>query len=126
MSDDNSNEIRRYGSSARWADIVVHRGVARWVEVAEDASLDARGQIAQVLNQIDATLQAIHSDRTRLLQVLIYLADHDDAPTLNELWDAWVPAGHPPVRAMVQAGLGKSYKVEMIVTAAIDENRGIV
>ncbi len=126
MSDDNSNEIRRYGSSARWADIVVHRGVARWVEVAEDASLDARGQIAQVLSQIDATLQAVRSDRTRLLEVLIYLADHDDAPTLNELWDAWVPAGHPPVRAMVQAGLAKGCRVEMIVTAAIDENRGSV
>lgn len=118
MSDDNSNEIRRYGSSTRWADVVVHRGVARWVEVAEDASLDARGQIAQVLSQIDATLQAVGSGRTRLLEVLIYLADHGDAPTLNELWDAWVPVGHPPVRAMVQAGLGKDCKVEMIVTAA--------
>lgn len=118
MSDDSADEIRRSGSSARWADVVVHRGVARWVEVAEDASLDARGQIAQVLSQIDATLEAVRSDRTRLLEVLIYLADHDDAPTLDELWDAWVPAGHPPVRAMVQAGLGKGCKVEMIVTAA--------
>ena len=118
MSDDDSHEISRYGSSARWADVVVHRGVARWVEVAEDASLDARGQIAQVLGQIDATLEAIGSDRTRLLEVLIYLADLDDAPVLNELWDAWVPAGHPPVRAMVQAGLGKGYKVELVVTAA--------
>lgn len=118
MRHESSNEIRRYGSSARWADVVVHRGVARWVEVAEDASLDARGQIAQVLEQIDATLQAVGSDRTRLLEVLIYLADLADAPTLNELWDAWVPAGHPPVRAMVQAGLGKGYKVELIVAAA--------
>jgi enamine deaminase RidA (YjgF/YER057c/UK114 family) len=126
MSDDNPNEISRYGNSARWADIVVHRGVARWVEVAEDTSLPARGQITQVLHQIDATLLAVHSDRTRLLQVLIYLADYDDAPTLNELWDAWVPPGHPPVRALVQAGLGKGCRVEMIVTAATDENREIV
>jgi len=41
--------IRRYGTSTRWADVVVHRGVAYWVEVAEDMSLDARGQISQVL-----------------------------------------------------------------------------
>ena len=27
--------IRRYGNSQRWADIVVYRGVAHWVEVAE-------------------------------------------------------------------------------------------
>ena len=115
------SEIQRYGSSTRWADIVVHRGVAHWVEVAEDMSLDARGQIAQVLAQIDATLEAINSDRTRLLQVLVYIADYNDGPILNELWDAWVPAGHPPVRAIVQVGLGKSCKVEMVVMAAVLE-----
>jgi enamine deaminase RidA (YjgF/YER057c/UK114 family) len=115
------SEIQRYGTSKRWADVVVHRGVAHWVEVAEDMSLDARGQIAQVLAQIDATLETIGSDRTRLLQVLIYIAEEADGAILNELWDAWVPAGHPPVRAMVQVGLGKSCKVEMVVTAAVAE-----
>lgn len=116
------SEIRRHGSSRRWADTVVHRGVAYWVEVAEDMSHDARGQIAQVLAQIDATLRTVKSDRTRLLQVLIYIADTDDGPVLDELWDAWVPAAHPPVRAMVQVGLGKDCKVEMVVTAAVPEN----
>lgn len=115
------SEIRRYGDSKRWADVAVHRGVAHWVEVAEDMSLDARGQIAQVLGQIDTTLQAINSDRTRLLQVLVYIADINDGPILNEVWDAWVPADHPPVRAMVQVGLGKSCKVEMVVTAVVPE-----
>ena len=112
------SEIQRNGNSKRWADVVVHRGVAHWVEVAEDMSLDARGQIAQVLAQIDATLGMIQSDRTRLLQVLVYVADENDAPILNDLWDAWVPAQHPPVRATVQVGLGKGCKVEMVVTAA--------
>jgi len=115
------DEIRRYGNSKRWADVVVHRGVAHWVEVAEDMSLDARGQIAQVLAQIDATLEMIRSDRTRLLQVLVFLGDHNHAEVLNELWDAWVPAAHPPVRAMVQVGLGQSCMVEMVVTAAVPD-----
>jgi enamine deaminase RidA (YjgF/YER057c/UK114 family) len=113
--------IRRYGTSKQWADVVVHRGVAHWVEVAEDMSLDARGQIAQVLAQIDSTLGMINSDRTRLLQVLVYIADLNEAPILNELWDTWVPTDHPPVRAMVQVGLGKACKVEMVVTAAVQE-----
>ena len=113
--------IQRYGDSKRWADVVVYRGVAHWVEVAEDMSLDARGQIAQVLAQIDATLGTIQSDRTRLLQVLVYIADEHDGPVLNELWDAWIPAEHPPVRAMVQVGLGEACKIEMVVTAAVPE-----
>jgi enamine deaminase RidA (YjgF/YER057c/UK114 family) len=115
------SQIQRYGNSKRWADVVIHRGVAYWVEVAEDISLDARGQIAQVLAQIDTTLESIKSDRTRLLQVLVYMADQSDAATLNELWDVWVPAGHPPVRVMVQVGLGGGCKVEMVVTAAVLE-----
>ncbi|MFM8435952.1 MAG: Rid family hydrolase [Planctomycetia bacterium] len=95
--------------------------MAHWVEVAEDMSLDARGQIIRVLAQIDATLETIKSDRTRLLQVLVFIADMSDGPILNELWDAWVPAAHPPVRAMVQVGLGQGCKVEMVVTAAAPE-----
>lgn len=115
---DDQIDIRRYGTSPRWADVVVHRGVAHWVEVAEDATRDVRGQTAQVLAQIDATLAMLRSDRTRLLQILIYVADGQDKPVINEVWDAWVPVGHPPVRAMVQAGLGGGYRVEMVVTAA--------
>jgi enamine deaminase RidA (YjgF/YER057c/UK114 family) len=116
------SEMRRYGNSKRWADVVVHRGVATWVEVADDTSLDARGQIAQVLAQIDATLETIKSDRTRLLQVLVYIADENDGEILDELWDSWVPSTHLPVHAMVQVGLGKSCKLEMVVTAAVAEH----
>ena len=98
---------------------MIHRGIARWVEVAEDAGLEARGQIGQVLAQIDATLEQIGSDRTQLLQVMIFLANLNDAALLNELWDAWVPAEHPPVRACVQAGLSAKLLVEMVIEAAV-------
>src|SRR5215471_18473299 len=87
------SDIVRLGNSPRWSDVVIYGGVARWVEVAEDTSGDARSQIGQVLKQIDATLAQLASDRARLLEVLIFLADLGDAPILNELWDAWVPRG---------------------------------
>lgn len=115
----NTNEIVRIGSSRRWAEVVIHGGVARWVEVAEDHSGDARSQIAEVLRQIDATIAQVGSDTTRLLEVLIFLADLIDVPILNELWDDWVPPGNPPIRACVQAGLSPGYRVEMVVTAAL-------
>ena len=115
-------QIVRLGSSPRWSDVVVHAGVARWVEVAEDMSQDAAGQIDQVLRQIDATLVQIGSSRTQLLEILVFLADLADVPTLNLRWDAWVPHEHPPVRACVQAGLGPGCRVEMVVTAAVQGN----
>lgn len=101
--------------------MVVHGHTAYWVEVADDPSQDAAGQIAQVLAQIDATLQRLGSSRDRLLQVMIYLADLADASELNRQWDTWVAPGAPPVRACVQAGLSPDYLVEMLITAATPE-----
>ena len=102
----------------RWSDVVIHGNTAYFVEVADDPTQDIRGQVSQILDQITNRLAGFGSDRTRLLQVLIYLADLSDGPILNELWDQWVPEGHPPARACVQAGLAPGYRVEMVVTAA--------
>lgn len=112
--------IQRWGEAKRWSDVVVHAGVARWVEVAEDPTLDASGQTRQTLAQVDATLAMIGSDRQSLLEILVYLADLADAADFNREWDAWVPSGHAPVRACVQAGLSPGYRVEIVVSAAVD------
>jgi len=113
------SQITRLGESRRWSDVVIHAGIAYWVEVAADLDQDAAGQIAQVLAQIDATLVQIGSSRERLLQVLVYLADLQEVTVLNERWDAWVPAGHAPIRACVGAELGPGCRVEMVITAAV-------
>jgi enamine deaminase RidA (YjgF/YER057c/UK114 family) len=54
-----------------------------------------------------------------LLEILIFLADLNDAAALNELWDEWVPEQAPPIRACVQAGLATGCHVEALVSAAI-------
>lgn len=113
------SEIQRYGVTPRWSDAVIHGGVAHFVEVADDPQQDMHGQVSQVLAQIDGRLALVGSDRTRLLQVLIYIADLADGPILNGLWDKWVPTGHAPARACVQAGLAPGYRVEMVITAAV-------
>jgi enamine deaminase RidA (YjgF/YER057c/UK114 family) len=113
-------EIHRYGVTRRWSDAVVHGGTAYFVEVPDDMTQDASGQIRQVLSQIDTRLSLVGSDRTRLLQVLIYLPNLADSAILNPLWDEWVPEGHAPARACVQALLGHpDCKVEMVITAAV-------
>jgi enamine deaminase RidA (YjgF/YER057c/UK114 family) len=113
------SEIVRIGAGKRWSDVVVYGGVARWVEVAENADQDAREQIREVLRQIDETAAGLGVDRRALLEVVVYLADLDDAPTLNELWDAWVVPSQAPIRACVGARLGGGLKIEVIVQAAV-------
>ncbi len=119
ITQDKMLPIRRIGEATRWADVVVHAQTAYWVEIAEDRLQDSAGQVAQILSQIDQTLASLDADRTRLLQVLIYLADLNDLELLNRLWDAWVPAGHAPVRACVQAAMAGDVRVEMVITAAV-------
>lgn len=118
------SEIERIGVTRRWSDVVIHGGTAYFVEVADDPQQDVAGQVAQILAQIDARLALFGSDRKDLLQVLIYLADLTDGPALNELWDNWVPEGHAPARACVQAALSPGYRVEMVITAAARRSRG--
>jgi enamine deaminase RidA (YjgF/YER057c/UK114 family) len=112
------SDIERIGVTRRWSDVVIHQGTAYFVEVADDPNQDVREQITQILAQIDTRLTLFGSDRTQLLKVLIYLADLADGPVLNDLWDNWVPMGHAPARACVQAGLAPGYRVEMVITAA--------
>jgi enamine deaminase RidA (YjgF/YER057c/UK114 family) len=117
------DEIKRIGAGPRWSDVVIYGNVARWVEVPEQLDPEARRQIQQVVQQIDATLAQIGSHKTQVLEVLIFLADLDDKPVLDELWDQWVVPGQAPIRAAVQAGLGSTCRVEMIVTAAVPSDQ---
>lgn len=114
-----TTEIRRIGVTRRWSDAVLYQGTACFVEVADDPNQPIQSQVAQVLRQIDNRLKLVGSDRTRLLFVQIFLSDLSDGQYLNELWDAWVPEGHAPARACVQAGLAPGYLVEMVITAAL-------
>lgn len=114
------SEIVRHGVTQRWSDAVVHGHTAYFVEVPDDPKLPAAEQFAQVLRQIDARLEQVGSDRTRLLQVMIYLPDPADLPEFNRQWDAWVPAGQAPSRACVHTALAApGYRVELVLTAAV-------
>ncbi len=113
--------IQRFDVGARLSEMAVHNGVAYLAgQVPEDDTQDIEGQTAQVLAAIDALLTRAGTDKTRLLMVQIFLADLADFDGMNRAWDAWVPAGHTPPRATVQAQLARpGWRVEIVVTAAL-------
>ena len=114
-------ELQRFDVGPRMCEMTVHNGVA-WLagQVASDASLDAQGQTANVLAQIDALLARAGTDKSRILMAQIFLADVADFPAMNAAWDAWVATGHTPPRATVEAKLAKpEWKVEIVVKAAV-------
>jgi enamine deaminase RidA (YjgF/YER057c/UK114 family) len=113
--------IKRLEVGPRMSQAVVHGNTVYLAgQVADDTSADVAGQTRQVLGSIDRLLAAAGSDKTRILAATVYLADIRSFAAMNSAWDAWVPAGHTPARATVEAALATpAYRVEIVVTAAI-------
>ena len=113
-------QIQRHGTTRRYSDSVVHNGTVYLVEVPSNLDGDITAQTTNLLAGIERLLEQAGSDRSKLLMVTIYLADMADYDALNAVWDAWVPEGHAPTRACVQARLANpGFRVEMAVTAAV-------
>jgi enamine deaminase RidA (YjgF/YER057c/UK114 family) len=113
--------IKRLESGPRMSQAVVHGNTVYLAgQVADDPSVDVAGQTRQILASIDKLLAAAGSDKSRILSATIYLANIGTFAQMNAEWDAWVPQGHTPARATVEARLAApQYKVEIQVTAAV-------
>jgi enamine deaminase RidA (YjgF/YER057c/UK114 family) len=112
--------LTRIEPGPRMSRIVKHNGVAYLCGQTSDAATVA-DQTRECLAKVDALLAQAGSDRTRILQCVIWLADMADFAEMNAVWDAWVPEGHAPARACGEARLAReALRVELIVTAACD------
>jgi len=113
--------IQRFDVGPRMSEMAVHNGVCYLAgQIAPDGSQDISGQTQQVLAAVDALLARAGSNKGKLLRVEIFLKDLADFAAMNAVWEAWLPAGHAPPRATVQANLAKAeWRVEMVVTAAL-------
>ena len=115
------SDIQRLHVGKRMCEAAIHNGVVYLAgQVADDPSKDISGQTAEVLAAIDGLLAEAGTDKTRMLQVQIFLSDISLFGAMNAVWDAWVPQGHSPARATVEARLARpEYKVEIKVIAAL-------
>lgn len=113
--------IERFAPEARLSGAVAHGGVLYLAgQVADDSSLDAEGQTADILAQIDALLALAGADKRHLLSVTVVLADIADAPAMNRAWDRWLDPAHKPARMTIQAALvDPAWRVEITGIAAL-------
>lgn len=120
MTPTTHHDLQRLEVAARYSEAAVFNGVIYLAGmVPECAETDITSQTRDVLAQIDRRLAQLGSDKTRLLRVQIYLSDIRYIAAMNQVWDAWVPAGHAPPRATVEARLAvPEWTIEVVVTAA--------
>lgn len=116
--------IKRTDTNQRLSQLVV-RGDTLYI--AGQVALQSRGksitdQTAEILQSVDKYLAAAGSDKSRMLSATIWLSDMKDYNEFNAVWDAWVPQGHAPARACVEAKLvAPDFNVEVAVIAAVKE-----
>ncbi len=113
--------ITRLAEEGRLSGAVVHGGLVYLAgQVADDPSLDAEGQTADVLAQIDALLAEAGTGKAGLLSVTVVLADIRDAPAMNLAWDRWLDPRAKPARMTIQAPLvDPRWRVEITGIAAL-------
>ncbi|HEX2137477.1 MAG TPA: RidA family protein [Microvirga sp.] len=113
--------IERFGVGQRLCDYIVYGDMIHFSGyVAESAAgQSVEEQTRDILAQIDASLAEAGSDKSKLIEATIWLADMASYAEMNAVWDAWVAAGRPPTRACVEARLASpEYAVEIRVLAA--------
>ena len=112
--------IQRLHTGPRMSQAVIHGNTVYLAgQVADDPSQDVPGQTRQILAAIDRLLAEAGTDKTKILSATIYLASIDTFAQMNSVWDSWVPPGHTPARATVEARLAApQYTVEIQVIAA--------
>jgi enamine deaminase RidA (YjgF/YER057c/UK114 family) len=113
--------ITRLHAGPRMSQAVVHGQTVYLAGVVAD---QAKGQSVgeqtkEILSAIDRLLAEAGSDRAKILSATIYLVDIGTFAEMNAVWDAWIPAGHAPARATVEARLAAPpYAVEIACIAA--------
>ena len=115
--------IQRIRPGARMSAAVVHGHTIYLAGQVADktAGKSVAEQTAEILSIIDDLLKESGSDKTKILSVNIYLADISTFAEMNSVWDQWVPKGHPPARATIEAKLAApAYTVEIMAVAAKD------
>ena len=116
-----NKQTTRLEPNLRMSEAVCYQGVAYLAgQVPTDTTKDIVGQTQDVLSEIDNVLGRLGTNKTKLLQVQVFLKDINEFEGMNQAWDEWASPLSPPARATIQANLAdKNWKVEILVTAAL-------
>lgn len=118
-----NQDIKRINTGPRLSDVSVFNKVAYLAGQVPETTLGQgiREQTAEVLAMIDQLLAQVGSNKSRILSCQIYLKDIGQIAEMNAVWDRWVPAGHCPSRATIQAELADPrWGIEIVVAAALE------
>ena len=113
--------VQRFENGPRMSRAVVHGDTVYLAGITAEATVgqSVGEQTKEILARIDGLLQQAGTDKSKLVQAVIWLQDIRTVDDFNKVWDAWVVAGSGPARACIEARLQSPAKmIEIQVTAA--------
>lgn len=115
--------IQRLETKQRMSRIVIHQGTIYLCgQVCADAKQGIEQQTQTMLDKVEQLLLDAGSDKQHMLSATLYIKDMQDFSAMNSVWDNWVPEGHAPARACVQASMARpELLVEISIVAAQKE-----
>ncbi|OYQ73830.1 RidA family protein [Wohlfahrtiimonas sp. G9077] len=112
--------IKRFNIGPRMCDAAIYNQTLYYTSVPLVDDNCAYAQMTSILKDIDDVLAKNGSEKSKILDVTIFLVNPADFDDMNRAWDEWVDAQNPPVRCTVQAGLMRpEWKMEVKVIAAV-------
>ncbi|EFB2319287.1 RidA family protein [Escherichia coli] len=109
-----NNPQPRLAASVEYGNLVFLSG-----QTPKSNTPDIAQQTREVLEKIDSLLAEAGSDKFHLLSAQVWLKDITrDFAGFNDVWVSWLPEGHSPARATVQAEMARpEILVEVMITA---------
>lgn len=112
--------VKHHKPGPRMSQAVINGNTVYLAGQVGTAGADIATQTRECLAAVDALLAELGSDKTKALQVIVWLADMSDFAAMNAVYDDWIDPACPPARACGEAKLATpDYLVEFIVTAAV-------
>lgn len=112
--------ITRINKAVRMSDAVIYQNTLYYTAVPTCIENDIYLQMQSTLVDIDQMLAKVGTDKSKILDVTIFLVNSLDFEGMNRAWDEWVDSDNAPVRCTVQAGLmSVDWKVEIKIVVAI-------
>jgi len=109
------NITRIEGAAKGRCKTVSHNGFVWTVATADGATVAEQTRAA--LETIEANLKEAGSDKHRIVEALVYLADMATKAEMDAVWCDWIPDDGWPCRACVGTDLAPGNLVEIKVTA---------
>ncbi|MEW6990915.1 RidA family protein [Colwelliaceae bacterium 6441] len=114
--------IERLETKQRMSRIVKHNGTIYLCgQVCADATKGITEQTQTMLDKVEQLLEQAGSSKEHMLSATIYVKTMADFAAMNAVWDAWVPEGHAPARACVEAAMARDVLLVEISVVAVEK-----